>query len=54
MMWGTDFYYWWHYDPDVIHEVARFGRDFIAQLNPEAQEMFAYRNAVEMLNITFD
>ena len=54
MMWGTDLYYWWHYDPDVIHEIARFGRDFITHLNPDVQERFAYRNAVKMLNITLD
>ena len=52
MMWGTDFYYWWHYEPEVIHEVARFARDFIAQLDLNVQERFAYINAIEMLNIT--
>jgi len=22
MMWGTDLYYWWHYEPDVINMIA--------------------------------
>ena len=35
MMWGSDLVYWWHYEPDVIHEIAKFGRDFIAGLDPE-------------------
>jgi hypothetical protein len=50
MMWGTDMYYWWHYEPDVIHVIVQFGRDFIARLDPEAREGFAHRNASEMLN----
>ncbi len=51
MMWGSDLFYWWHYEPDVIHEIAKFGRDFISGLDPEVQERFAYGNAVEMLNL---
>ena len=51
MMWGIDLYYWWHYEPDVLHEIVEFGRDFITQLDPNVQERFAYRNALEMLNI---
>ena len=50
MMWGTDLYYWWHFDPDVLHKIAQFGRDFISELDPEVQERFAYRNAVGLLN----
>ena len=38
MMWGSDLVYWWHYEPDVIHEIAKFARDFIAGLDPEVQE----------------
>ena len=49
MMWGTDLIYSWNFDPDVIHELTRYGRDFITGLDPEVQERFAYRNAVEML-----
>ena len=52
MMWGTDLFYWWHYEPDVIHEIVGFGRDFIAHLDPEVQEGFAYRNALDMLNMS--
>ena len=52
MMWGSDLAYGWHYEPDVIHEIAKFGRDFTAGLDPEVQERFAYRNAVEMLAFT--
>ena len=54
MMWGTDLYYWWHYEPDVLHEIVGFGRDFITQLDPNVQERFAYRNALEMLNIKLE
>ncbi|MCL0100106.1 hypothetical protein M1O55_04490 [Dehalococcoidia bacterium] len=50
MMWGSDLYYWWHYEPDVLHVIAQFGRDFISNLNTEVQEGFAYRNALQMLN----
>ena len=52
IMWGTDLFYWWHYEADVIHEIVGFGRDFIAYLDPEVQEGFAYRNALDMLNIS--
>ena len=52
IMWGTDLFYWWHYEADVIHEIVGFGRDFIAHLDPEVQEGFAYRNALDMLNIS--
>ena len=51
MMWGTDLYYIWHYEPEVIHEIVRFGRDFIGGLTPEVQEMFGYRNALRMLDL---
>jgi len=51
MMWGTDLIYSWNFEPEVIHELTRFGRDFIAGLDPEVQERFAYKNAVEMLGL---
>lgn len=51
MVWGTDPFYWWHFEPDVIHEVIRLGRDFIAGLEPEVQKNFAYRNAIELLGL---
>ena len=51
MVWGTDPFYWWHFEPDVIHELIQFSRDFIAGLDPEVQERFAYRNAVELLRL---
>ena len=54
MMWGSDLFYWWHYEPDVIHEIAQFGRDFTAGLDPEVQERFAYRNAAEVLSLSLD
>ncbi len=54
MMWGTDLVFSWHNEPDVIHEIAQFGRDFTAGLDPEVQERFAYRNAVEMLGLPLD
>ena len=51
MMWGTDLIYSWNFEPDVIHELTRYGRDFITGLDPDVQERFAYRNAVEMLDL---
>ena len=50
IMWGTDLAYWRHYEPDVIHAITQFGRDFISNLEPEVQESFAHRNASEMLD----
>ena len=52
MMWGSDLAHWWHYEPDVIHEIVQFGRDFITGLDPKVQERFAYRNAMEMLGLS--
>ena len=37
IMWGTDIAYWWHYEPDVIHVIAQFGRDFISNLDSGAK-----------------
>ena len=51
MMWGTDLIYSWNFEAAVIHELTRFGRDFIAGLDPEVQERVAYRNAAEMLGL---
>lgn len=50
VMWGTDLYYWWHFEPDVIHVTVKFGRDFISYLEPDIQDQFAYRNAIDMLS----
>ena len=54
MMWGTDLIYSWNFEPDVIHELTKYGRDFIASLDPGVQEGFAYKNAFEMLGISLD
>ena len=27
-MWGTDLFHCWHFEPDIIHELTRFFRDF--------------------------
>ena len=51
MMWGSDLNYWWHYEPDVLHEIVAFGRRFIWHLDPTVQKRFAYRNVVEMLKL---
>lgn len=51
MMWGTDLYYWWHFEPDVIRDIVRFGRDFIGALASKTQELFAYRNVAGMLGL---
>ena len=52
MMWGADLIYSWNFEPDVIHELAQFARDFIAGLDPEVLERYAYRNAMEMLGLS--
>jgi len=52
MMWGTDLIYSWNFEPDAIHELTQFGRDFTTGLDPEVQERFAYRNAIEMLGLS--
>ena len=49
-MWGTDRAYLWHYDEGVGILLEEFGRDFIAELNPEVQERFAYKNAEALLS----
>ena len=54
MAWGTDPFYWWHFEPEVTHGLIQLGRDFIADLDPEVQERFAYRNAIEMLGLSLD
>lgn len=51
MMWGTDLIYSWNFEPGVIHELTQFARDFIAGLDAEVQERFAYQNAIEMLGL---
>lgn len=48
-MWGTDRGYAWHYDEDVSEMLEEFGRAFIAKLDPEVQEDFAFKNAEKLL-----
>lgn len=47
--WGTDRWYTWHFDEDVGAMLEEFGRSFIAELDPEVQEKFAYKNAQKMM-----
>lgn len=48
-MWGTDRANKWEFDPEVGAMIEEFGRAFIAQLDPEVQEYFAYKNAERIL-----
>lgn len=48
-LWGTDRWYGWHFDHEVGGLIEEFSRSFIGQLNPGAQEKFAYRNAERLL-----
>ncbi|MBI1935468.1 amidohydrolase family protein [Candidatus Woesearchaeota archaeon] len=51
-LWGTDRGYGWHFDADVGALLEEISRSFIGQLNPEAQEKFAYKNAEMLLEST--
>ena len=48
-MWGTDRAHKWTYDEEVSVLLEEFSRDFIAELDPSAQEKFAYKNAEKLL-----
>lgn len=45
VMWGTESYPAYNYHPDVYKRIINFSRQFIAQLEAEDQEKFAYKNA---------
>lgn len=53
-LWGTDRggVAAWTLDKDVGLGISDYGRAFIAQLDPEVQEMFAYKNAQRLINST--
>ncbi len=48
-MWGTDKSDPWTYDEDISMLIEEFARDFIAELDPDVQEKFAYKNAEELI-----
>ena len=48
-LWGTDRWFGWTFDEEVGAVLEEFGRSFIGQLAPSAQENFAYKNAEELL-----
>ncbi len=48
-MWGTDRGHKWTYDEEVSILLEEFGRAFIARLDPDVQEKFAYKNAERLL-----
>lgn len=48
-LWGTDRWYSWHFDYEVGGLIEEFSRSFIGQLDPSAQEKFAYKNAEGLL-----
>jgi len=49
-MWGTDRGGYWHFDEDVGRLIEEFSRAFIARLDPEVQDRYAYKNAERLLN----
>ncbi len=51
-MWGTDRsdQVLWSHDPEVGQALANYARAFIARLNPEVQEKFAYKNAEKLIS----
>lgn len=49
LMWGTDRWYTWHFSPEVGALLEEFGRSFIAELSPEVQDNFAYKNAQKIM-----
>ncbi len=53
-LWGTDRggIAAWTLDKDVGLGISDYGRAFIARLDPEVQELFAYKNAQRLINST--
>ncbi len=49
-MWGTDKSDPWTYSEDVSMLIEEFARDFIAELDPDVQEKFAYKNAEGLMS----
>jgi len=49
VMWGTDTFAAWHYDPAVYDRIMDFARRWTAMLPAELREAYAYRNAERLL-----
>ncbi len=49
-MWGTDRSHDWMYDEDISALIEEFSRDFIAKLDQDVQEKFAYKNAESLIS----
>lgn len=49
ILWGTDRWYGWTFDPEVGAVLEEFGRSFIGRLDVSVQENFAYKNAEKIL-----
>lgn len=49
-MWGTDRSHDWMYDEDISALIEEFSRDFIAKLDQNVQEKFAYKNAESLIS----
>lgn len=51
-MWGTDRsdQVLWSHDPEAGQALSNYARAFIARLNPEIQENFAYKNAEKLIS----
>ncbi|MEK7503672.1 MAG: hypothetical protein AAB577_01675, partial [Patescibacteria group bacterium] len=48
-MWGTDRGMKWHFDEEISLLFEEFARAFIARLDSEVQENYAYKNAEKLL-----
>ncbi len=52
-MWGTDRSdIYWNYDEDIGLLLTKYARAFIAELDPEVQEKYAYENAEAFIGIS--
>ena len=47
-LWGTDKCFSFHYSEEISKIYEEYARAFIARLDPENQEMFAYKNAQDI------
>ena len=48
VMWGTEIGLEYGYDPEVYDRVIKASREFISEMDPDAQEKLAYQNALRV------
>ncbi|MDP3799892.1 MAG: amidohydrolase family protein [bacterium] len=51
VLWGTDRWYRWHFDTEVVGLINEISRNFIGRLDLTMQEKFAYKNAQKLFNL---